>query len=295
MAYYHITKCPHCHVIISSSANNTKYGSPFRRCPYCLQPYVDKSYEEVALTGESSKLWILLMLTGVLTIVFMLVTHIYNGYLLVLAIGSLFLGFPLMFAYWSAPENQPDYLKELAASERRLSDPTYARKLQELGYNVPEKYLKSSNKNKYSDKAQKNETLFSKNNAEKSTSSIVPSSSSIDERTIKGENENQESEEDEENDNYEEYEDEEYEEDEELNIVTKYDPIYDPDEYPFCDPMEELKHLLEHEDTYMSDEKSEEKPLDKSKGENSLQLYCRKCGKKIQSDSLFCPYCGTKI
>ena len=154
----HITKkCPQCGKIYSydsypgvpSKDNRTQYGSPIRKCQLCGSIFKDDDYREIAVDGIRpvdtsfiSPYSILSLVIGALAIY----TSIYMGYSWVWYILLLLVifGFSPLLDILSYRDRKKIFEEERIKSEERLSDPTYAETLKELGYNVPEKYLPPS-------------------------------------------------------------------------------------------------------------------------------------------------------
>lgn len=156
MAIKTITKtCPFCKKVYEQRSFNARgkvvtdeerwlFGSPLRMCPNCKQLFIDKDMQELAITGPrkqdsaiitpgSRKLALMGVILGVLMYVAGL--HIF-GYItggVGVACGIADLAF--------YPTRLKKLERERQASEKRLSDPNYARMLKNAGYSIPEKYL----------------------------------------------------------------------------------------------------------------------------------------------------------
>ena len=157
MAIKTITKtCPFCKKVCEQRSFNARgktvtdeerwlFGSPLRMCPHCKQLYIDKDVQEMAITGlrkqdkalitaGSRKLALMGIVLGI--VMYLLDLRVF-GYI-ALGVGVL-CGIADLALY---PMRMKKLEKERQASEKRLSDPKYARMLKEAGYDIPEKYLK---------------------------------------------------------------------------------------------------------------------------------------------------------
>lgn len=147
-------KCPHCKKVYDSgsysnalgagSAAVYRYGSPFRRCAYCSQNFVDKDYHEIAVEGirepDTQKVstgTILISIAGAMfSLALMNSDYAFFGIILLfLSVCS------ILHEFLTYKKRQAFLQKEKEASEQRLKNPGYALALKKLGVNVPEKYL----------------------------------------------------------------------------------------------------------------------------------------------------------
>lgn len=156
--------CPHCHQDLTKSDSNYLYGSPFRICPNCREPYFDKRYHEAAVTGvRSMDRWrvppmaIINFTMGVLfgaLAVFALSQLLKGptrgddlwGMILSLLVGSGISAGNWVYGFkecsLEAYQKRLDYLsREEVASRARLSVPKYALALKLMKVPVPPQYL----------------------------------------------------------------------------------------------------------------------------------------------------------
>ena len=163
MAIKSITKtCPFCGKIYEQRSFNVRrgqeitnedrwiFGTPMKICPGCKKLFIDKDVQELAITNPRKQDKALINpSTRTLT-------------LMGIILGALlyFAGLPI-FAIIAAgvgvlcaavdiglyPSRMKKLERERQASEKRLSDPDYARALKKAGYNIPEKYLKADETN----------------------------------------------------------------------------------------------------------------------------------------------------
>ena len=161
MAIKTITKtCPFCKKIYEQRSFNSRgktvtdeerwlFGSPLRMCPHCKQMFFDKDVQEIAITGMrrqdkafitsgSLKLAVMGIILGILMFIAKLTT-----FAAIAASVGLLCGIADLCLY---PTRIKKLEKERQVSEKRLSDPGYARMLKNAGYEVPEKYLKGESK-----------------------------------------------------------------------------------------------------------------------------------------------------
>jgi hypothetical protein len=129
------------------------YGSPFRSCSRCGKIFVDKDYKEIALEGirkidkkRVSPGAIFFAIGGCLVIIAGAVIrepYMLGGGLIWVAIwGSIIVSEVL------GHKKNLEYLEqETKRSNERLSNPTYAQALKNVGYHVPLQYLQGANKN----------------------------------------------------------------------------------------------------------------------------------------------------
>lgn len=120
------------------------FGSPMRMCPHCKKMFCDKDVRELAITGMrkqdkafitpgSLKVSAMGIILGGLMLLAKLTTF---GYI-AMGVGLLW-GVADLCLY---PTRMKKMEKERQASEKRLSDPAYARMLKNAGYEVPQRYL----------------------------------------------------------------------------------------------------------------------------------------------------------
>ena len=156
MAVYISKKCPHCGCYYSRNEgkNVQFFGSPFRKCPRCGDTFIDKDYKELAFQEPGNFYQMKIQPFSVAFILFgcLLVGIILGvlGFKESMESPAMWL-FPLFFfiegIYLIIGDirNYKDRMDDLEAkkreSENRLKDPNYARALQELGYQVPARFL----------------------------------------------------------------------------------------------------------------------------------------------------------
>ena len=167
MAVQQITKkCPYCEKIYEQRAcggfgrrsapeDIWVYGSPMKLCPNCKRIFIDKDVKELAITGlrKSDRAKITastrtLLPMGAILAVLMYAMGQTTFALIAAGIAALYLAMDLALY----PVRMGKLKKERAASEKRLSDPDYARALKRAGIDVPERYLKDESKGKDEEK-----------------------------------------------------------------------------------------------------------------------------------------------
>lgn len=158
--------CPHCGTEVKDYREyGWEYGSPIRKCEKCGNNYINKGYHEIAVEGiapdefdaKKSVHGILLGLAIVLgaaaatAAITWATIHFANVYYVkIIILGVVLAVIGLIFAVCmfidflkiksGAKERKFDSLKE--ESVQRLKNKEYARELAEIGYDVPEQYLK---------------------------------------------------------------------------------------------------------------------------------------------------------
>lgn len=152
--------CPHCGAAFRDNPPQGigPYGSPQRTCPDCKETYYDREYREIAVSGVSRmdrwavtpntiRLCGIPFLLGVLLLVYMIGSARFDVFQSLFVL--MFIGFPAMI-FTREAKGRPARLayleEETKASQRRLSDPAYARMLKEMGYKVPEACLAGDEK-----------------------------------------------------------------------------------------------------------------------------------------------------
>ncbi|MDO4317298.1 MAG: hypothetical protein Q4C48_03720 [Lachnospiraceae bacterium] len=142
--------------IMLLAADEFKYGCPIRACAQCRQRYLDRGWHEIAVEGyresdvstksnAKQTLGLGLATLGLIAanVFSIAVLHLIVYMLIFLAIGA-GIGFlvALKDTFVCATGMKKADLEQLKAeSERRLSNPEYAKQLAELGYPVPSRYL----------------------------------------------------------------------------------------------------------------------------------------------------------
>ena len=157
--------CPHCGkpYSIMQPAKSGFYGSPFRRCQFCFQQFIDKDYREIAVSGirkvDTMKVSVGTALLGVFPAMFfavgiwLLFVLPGNTTALVLTFGGAVAVAIAVWLCWSEAKGyaeRQNFLRgETIHSEARLANPRYALALKQLGYRVPQKYLPKEGDNSH--------------------------------------------------------------------------------------------------------------------------------------------------
>lgn len=147
---YVTSRCPHCNKALSvmRPKNERNYGSPFRTCPHCQRTYVDKSYQEIAVSGAPTVYRIppgctIMFLFLLIALLIVLTEYKSDSFLPVC--GCVFMliitAIPMIDDWKTYEERKGFVFLETLRSESRLSNPEYAAALQRIGYSVPEQYL----------------------------------------------------------------------------------------------------------------------------------------------------------
>lgn len=151
--------CPHCGTeLFAYNECEWKYGSPIRTCKICKNDYIDKRYHEIVIEGiapdaMSVKRDGICMLIGLFLVMIFLIhsfidkltpeTHSFSYIWLCFGIIGLFVIIFMIIDIVRIKTGLKD--KQLgklrAESVKRLQNCTYARKLSDAGYPVPEEYL----------------------------------------------------------------------------------------------------------------------------------------------------------
>lgn len=163
----HVTiSCPNCKkAVYSSTGRSYFYGSPIRTCPYCNHRFTHFQFHEIAIEGirKSDKARItfgetiqLIIATAFLALPIYFFYNIFMvgskpdsidgiGFALLLILGtclpSVILGMSPIAGLVGYKKRIEKLRQETIQSEKRLSNPEYARQLVKLGYSVPVKYL----------------------------------------------------------------------------------------------------------------------------------------------------------
>ena len=167
MAVQQITKkCPYCgkvyeqrtcggYVRKSAPEDVWVYGSPMKLCPNCKRIFIDKDVKELAITElrKSDKAKItantrMLLPMGALVALLLYLLGQPTFAIVAAAVAVVYLAMDLGMY----PMRMGKLKKEREASEKRLSDPDYARALKRAGIDVPERYLKDESKGKDEEK-----------------------------------------------------------------------------------------------------------------------------------------------
>lgn len=165
MATTHIRKkCPHCGYTFESYTPISKHqlnhsGHPFRYCPKCSKLIIDKDMKEPALKPPPKRPsvvnclfaeFIPFGLGAILCTIPMFTDETFNffalkGFLYCLILVITPAAVWIISIIWTLCNRDKTKRKldeEYAASEKRLQIREYALMLKELGYKVPDKYIK---------------------------------------------------------------------------------------------------------------------------------------------------------
>lgn len=158
MSMQHLTKkCPYCGRIYEQRSYGSVgrkpapedawvYGSPMKLCGNCKRIFIDKDVKELAITelrkSDTAKITAntkMLLPMGALVAVLLYLLGQPTFAIVAAAVAVVYLAMDLGMY----PMRMGKLKKERAASEKRLSDPDYARALKKAGIDVPERYLKT--------------------------------------------------------------------------------------------------------------------------------------------------------
>ena len=167
MSVQQITKkCPYCGKVYEQRAcggfgrkplpeDVWVYGSPMKLCANCKRIFIDKDVKELAITelrkSDTAKITAntkMLLPMGALVAVLLYVLGQPTFAIVAVAVAVVYLAMDLGMY----PMRMGKLKKEREASEKRLSDPDYARALKKVGIDVPERYLKNESKGKDEEK-----------------------------------------------------------------------------------------------------------------------------------------------
>ena len=167
MSVQQITKkCPYCGKVYEQRAcggfgrkplpeDVWVYGSPMKLCANCKRIFIDKDVKELAITelrkSDTAKITAntrMLLPMGALVALLLYLLGQPTFAIVAAAVAVVYLAMDLGMY----PMRMGKLKKERAASEKRLSDPEYARALQRAGIDVPERYLKNESKGKDEEK-----------------------------------------------------------------------------------------------------------------------------------------------
>ena len=157
-------RCPHCHKSIENEPQSTKdwnsfgYQSPLITCPKCSKDFLYKAFHEPAAEGINKK-WLnvgiplkrALIYTAFWAVCWSAIYFIPSLTIplkirvLLLGLSGLFMLYGLL-DWWTVIRIQSGkeaklLLKLVQESEKRLQDENYVRRLYNVGYKVPKKYL----------------------------------------------------------------------------------------------------------------------------------------------------------
>ncbi len=150
-----VKNCPFCKKVVEQQAyaswgrqpseqDKWLFGSPLRLCPHCGKLFIDKDRQELAITGPRKQD---MAVVGPASLKLALMGVVLGGLLLVGRLNVLAcIAFGVALATLVAdaalyPTRQKKLKAERVASEKRLSDPSYAQALKNAGYDIPERYL----------------------------------------------------------------------------------------------------------------------------------------------------------
>ena len=162
MAIKSITKtCPFCGKIYEQRNFNVArrheiteedrwvFGTPMKICPGCKKLFIDKDVQELAITEPRRQDKVLitpascrLALMGLILGLLLYLGGLTGFAIAAAAVGVLCAAVDLALY----PTRMQKLKREREASEKRLSDPDYARALKRAGYDIPDRYLKDENK-----------------------------------------------------------------------------------------------------------------------------------------------------
>lgn len=142
-------KCPYCHhaYVINDSHGSYYIGSPIRVCKKCGKNFIDKEFKELALTDIKpwDKLPIsvgtVIAVLFAFIMVFAAIKSSWNWFVIIPIAIALYLLISDIVGYKSKMQWIEE---ERKASFDRLSNPQYAAFLKELGYDVPNSFLKNN-------------------------------------------------------------------------------------------------------------------------------------------------------
>ena len=159
--------CPDCGRLVGTFVvGDYRYGCPLNTCPRCKAEYINPAFHEIEVDGISPDAFdIKKLLLGILMgVVFFAVSagihyyevtmqdHYHTSCIAIMVISAIAVFYSIsniIFIKTGLKDKRTQ--KKRQESTRRLSNPQYAMRLKELGYNVPEKYLPAeysvSNKN----------------------------------------------------------------------------------------------------------------------------------------------------
>ena len=167
MSMQHLTKkCPYCGRIYEQRSYGSVgrkpapedawvYGSPMKLCANCKRIFIDMDVKELAITelrkSDTAKITAstrTLLPMGALVALLLYVLGQPTFAIVAAAVAVVYLAMDLGMY----PMRMGKLRKERAASEKRLSDPDYARALKKAGIDVPERYLKKESNGKDEEK-----------------------------------------------------------------------------------------------------------------------------------------------
>ena len=166
MAVRQMKRCPHCGKIYDDIAvGKQRMGSPFRVCEKCHGTFYDSSYVEIAFgdvdtstinsasTGSLIMGGFLCVVGFIMTFIMILslISNVIHGVKIesdevwgVVVCLVIYIPFIIAFIKYclSGAKRRRELEVEMRASEERIANPDYVRKLILNGYKVPKGYLK---------------------------------------------------------------------------------------------------------------------------------------------------------
>jgi len=150
-------KCPHCGKDLGKYINAHLYGSPIQTCDHCKQQHLDPRYHEIAIDGirpedlsakGNGKVFFIALALFVVSVAANVFYYINLSRIKPAALFAMLLFLAMLIfsvvdtIRIKTGAKQKAMEKERLASIERLQNPEYARLLAEIGYNIPEEYLK---------------------------------------------------------------------------------------------------------------------------------------------------------
>ncbi len=137
-----------------------RYGSPLKTCPKCNTEYINPIFHEIETDGISPdafdvKKLLIVLLIGVIFFVISAVMHyvevttqdyyhtLFIAIMVLSIIVILFVIGDIILIKTGFKEKRNERKRQ--ESVQRMSNPAYALKLRDLGYNVPQKYIPEEN------------------------------------------------------------------------------------------------------------------------------------------------------
>ena len=149
--------CPNCGRLVGTFVvGDYRYGSPLKNCPKCKAEYINPVFHEIEVDGISPDAFnIKLLATGILIgIIFFAISAVIHYFevttqryyhtapiaiMIISVIVILFAAGNIILIKTGLKTKRTERKRQ--ESVERLSNPAYASRLKELGYDVPEKYL----------------------------------------------------------------------------------------------------------------------------------------------------------
>lgn len=150
--------CPYCgkQIYYHYNEREWKYGNPIKTCGNCKKEYIDKRFHEIAVEGiepnalslkaNGKKALIMLLFFALCFLIHYAEVTFSNRYhpivafmMIIEVVCLIALAADSIMIKIGAKEKKLEKLRE--ESVQRIYDRSYAQKLADLGYSVPEKYL----------------------------------------------------------------------------------------------------------------------------------------------------------